>query len=270
MPQTPSSSPLCQLWAKHLQKHAYSIISRHLGSWPVEVHSLYGHTAAVASVVYSPDGSHIVSGSVDKTIRVWNVTTGQCVAGPFQGHTEMVTSVAYSPDGSHIVSGSLDKTIRVWNATTGQCVANLFQGHTENVTSIAYSPSGNHIVSGSDDKTIRVWNATTGQCVAGPFQGHTSHVTSVVYSPDGDHIISGSYDNSIKVWKTRELFSLGDIAEQGGWILSANGACYGWIPPWSLSSFALPVHSLVISQYSIHQHDMDYSLFGESWASCWK
>ena len=63
--------------------------------------------------------------------RIWNPTTGQCIAGPFQGHTEGVKSVAYSPDGSHIVSGSKDNTIRVWNPTTmaGQCIAGPFQDH---------------------------------------------------------------------------------------------------------------------------------------------
>jgi len=75
---------------------------------------LHGHTDPVTSVAYSPDGTHIVSGSWDNTIRVWNATTGQCVAGPFQEHTSSVPSVAYSPDGTHIVSGSDPCSIRVW------------------------------------------------------------------------------------------------------------------------------------------------------------
>jgi WD40 repeat protein len=92
-----------------------------------------GHTSFVTSVAYSPDGSHIVSGSRDSTIRVWNPTTGQCIAGPFQGHMEGVHSVAYSPDGSHIVSGSGDHTIRVWDLSTGQCIATLIQAYKADV-----------------------------------------------------------------------------------------------------------------------------------------
>ena len=80
----------------------------------------------VLSVAYSPDGTHIVSGSEDKTIIVWNATTSQLLAGPFQGHTAIVSSVAYSPDGTHIVSGSEDKTIMVWDAITGQLMAGPF------------------------------------------------------------------------------------------------------------------------------------------------
>jgi WD40 repeat protein len=85
-----------------------------------------GHTDSVNSVAFSPDGQHIVSGSDDKTIRVWNAMTGETVAGPFTGHTDWVMSVAFSPDGQHIVSGSGDQTICVWNAMTGETVAGPF------------------------------------------------------------------------------------------------------------------------------------------------
>ena len=156
MPQTPSSSLLCKLWVDHLQKHAL-IISGQPPSWPVAVCTLQGHTGPVTSVTHSPDGRHIVSGSSDKTIRVWNAITGESVAGPFLGHEDWVWSVAYSPDGRHIVSGSSDKTIRVWNAITGESVAGPFQGHTGFIRSVAFSPDGRHIVSGSSDKTIRIW-----------------------------------------------------------------------------------------------------------------
>jgi len=67
--------------------------------------------SAVYAVAFSPDGTHIVSGSNDKTIQVWDAQTGTTVAGPFHGHTREVTSVAFSPDGTNIVSGSWDNTI---------------------------------------------------------------------------------------------------------------------------------------------------------------
>ncbi|KAN0085996.1 Quinonprotein alcohol dehydrogenase-like superfamily [Tylopilus felleus] len=229
-----------------------------------------GHTNSILSVAYSPDGSHIVSGSWDNTIRAWdlNASTGQCVTGPFQGHTYSVSSVAYSPDGSHIVSGSWDNTIRVWNASTGQCVAGPFQGHTDSVLSVAYSPDGSHVVSGSSDNTIMVWNASTGQCVAGPFQGHTYSVSSVAYSPAGSHIVTVSSDLSIKMWRTQNLVFFDALSFDKHWVLSSNGALFGWIAPWNINSY-LPIHSLIISSNRIYQADVDISLFGESWISCW-
>ena len=155
MPQTPTSSPLCKLWVGHLQKHV-SMTTGDLNGWPAEIHNLQGHTDVVQSVAYSPDGKYIVSGSDDKTIRVWDATTGETVAGSFQKHTEGVNSVTYSPNGKYIASSSSDSTIRVWDVTIGETVAGPFQGHTEKVNYVVYSPDGKHIVSGSDDKTIRV------------------------------------------------------------------------------------------------------------------
>ena len=87
--------------------------------WPLALQQLKGHDDCVQSVAFSPDGSRIVSGSYDKTIRVWDASTGIEMLPPLRGHDDYVRSVAFSPDGSKIVSGSFDKTIRVWDASTG-------------------------------------------------------------------------------------------------------------------------------------------------------
>jgi WD40 repeat protein len=91
-------------------------------------------------VAFSPDGKCIVSGSSDKTIRVWNADSGAVISGPFEGHTNSVMSVAFSPDGKRIVSGSSDKTIRVWNADSGGVVSGPFAGHTPSVMSVGLLP----------------------------------------------------------------------------------------------------------------------------------
>ncbi|KAF8965897.1 hypothetical protein BDZ97DRAFT_1995357 [Flammula alnicola] len=171
--------------------------------WPSAAIGIWKTDSKVLSVAFSPDGTCIVSGGDDGTIRVRDARTGDTVAGPFKGHTNSVWSVAFSPDGTHIVSGSEDQTIRVWDARTGDTVAGPFKGHTSSVWSVAFSPDGMHIISGSEDQTIRVWDARTGDTVAGPFEGHTNSVWSVAFSPDGTRIVSGSKDQTIRVWDAR-------------------------------------------------------------------
>ncbi|MDE2827370.1 MAG: hypothetical protein OXL40_08695 [Bacteroidota bacterium] len=77
-----------------------------------------GHASSVNSVVFSPDGTQLVSGSYDDTIRLWDVATGQEVRR-FEGHRDWVNSVVFSPDGAQLASGSDDDTIRLWDVATG-------------------------------------------------------------------------------------------------------------------------------------------------------
>ncbi|CCA76412.1 hypothetical protein PIIN_10405, partial [Serendipita indica DSM 11827] len=117
--------------------------------------SLQGHQERVCDVKFSPDDSRIISGSLDKTIRVWDVDTGQALGEPLRGHEGPVFAVGLSPDGSQIVSGSADGTIRLWDVDTGQPLGEPLRGHEGFVFAVEFSPDGSQIVSGSEDKTIR-------------------------------------------------------------------------------------------------------------------
>ena len=110
LPFSPSNSVL----AKSLIERFAGIAQVAVGQqddWPRNQQVFQGHTFSVNTVAFSPDGRHIVSGSGDKTIRLWDAQTGVQVGNPLQGHTNFVNSVAFSPDGRHIVSGSADGTI---------------------------------------------------------------------------------------------------------------------------------------------------------------
>jgi WD40 repeat protein len=162
-----------------------------------ESHRLKGHSASILSVVFSPDGQIIASGSEDGTIRLWNLD-GNSIRPPFQYHAGWVFSVAFSPDGQLIASGSSDKTIRLWDLD-GNPIGKPFEGHSASVRSVAFSPDGQTIVSGSDDRTIRLWDLD-GNPVGVPFQGHRNSILSVAFSPDGQVIASGSADETIRLW----------------------------------------------------------------------
>ena len=209
LPFSPSTSVMARCLTKNFPEIAQVAVGK-LDDWPRSQHVLQGHTDWVKSVAFSPDGRHIVSGSDDSTIRVWDAQTGVQVGSSLQGHTGWVNSVAFSSDGRHIVSGSYDRTIRVWDAQTGVQVGNSLQGHTQVVKSVAFSPDGRHIVSGSNDRTIRVWDAQTGVQVGSSLQGHTQAVNSVAFSSDGRHIVSGSYDRTIRVWDAQTGVQVGN------------------------------------------------------------
>ncbi|KAG8810333.1 hypothetical protein FRC18_004117, partial [Serendipita sp. 400] len=128
--------------------------------WSATLNILSGHIEGVVSVGWSADGRRIVSGSKDKTVRIWDAETGQQHGPSLEGHDGAVHSVAFSPDGRRIVSGSKDKTVRIWDAETGQQHGPSLEVW---VHSMAFSPDSRWIVFGSYDKTVRIWDVETGQ-----------------------------------------------------------------------------------------------------------
>jgi WD40 repeat protein len=159
--------------------------------------TLRGHSDGVFGVAFSPDGKQIVSGSDDKTIKVWDAQAGTEVMS-LRGHENRVGPVSFSPDGRQIISGSMDNAIKVWDATSGAELMTL-RSHTNWIWSVGFSPDGKRIISASQDKTIKVWDAATGAELMS-LAGHEGPVLSAGFSPDGKHIVSGSEDKTIKVW----------------------------------------------------------------------
>ncbi|KZP10837.1 WD40 repeat-like protein [Athelia psychrophila] len=209
LPFAPTLSLVSQ---KYLPKHPSTIHlkSGSVQSWPAALKTLEGHKDTVRAVAYSPDGSHIASGSSDETIRIWDAETGEAVGEPLRGHSSHILAIVYSPDGAYIVSGSSDNTIRIWDAETGESVGEPLRDHTGAIWAIAYSPDGRHIVSGSGDKTLRIWDVETREVVGEPLKGHTGIISSVAYCPDGTHIVSGSYDKMLRIWDAETGKAVGE------------------------------------------------------------
>jgi len=165
--------------------------------------TLSGHEDIIWSMSYSPDGTRIVSGGEDKTVRVWNAITGTEIMtlrghGDYPDYPELspVSSVAFSPDGELIASGSWDSTVKIWNAGTGVEVMTL--RHSYGVGGVAFSPDGKRLAV-ADDSTIRIWDVATGDELQ-VLWGHEDITLSVAFSPDGRRIVSGSKDDTVRIW----------------------------------------------------------------------
>ena len=122
-----------------------------------------GHTRKVMAVDWSPNGSKVVSGAQDNTVRVWSIppmnqsaTLDGTSLLVYRGHSDWVLAVAWSPDGSKIASAGRDQTVQVWDATSGKLLF-TYRGHTAPVNSLAWSLDSKFIASASDDQTVQVW-----------------------------------------------------------------------------------------------------------------
>ena len=109
-------------------------------------------------MAFSPDGTRVLTGSVDQTARLWETSTGRLLS-TLQGHTDWVRSMAFSPDGTRVLTGSRDQTARLWETSTG-CLLSTLQGHTSwwRSVSVAFSPDGKLIITRDKDRVL-FWSA---------------------------------------------------------------------------------------------------------------
>jgi len=187
---------------------------------PPPKHIFEGHENDVTTFVFLHDNVHIVSGSVDGTMRKWDCETGLLVGEPWEGKGGPICALALSPDGKTMACGREDGSVQRWN-TDGEMNEDVWMGHSESVQSVSWSPSGGHIASGSDDGTILIRKADSGKVEVGPIETKQRAVDSLAYSPSGDRIASGGGGNTICIWdsNTSELL-VGPIKDLGIWVTS--------------------------------------------------
>jgi len=146
----------------------------------IQMAILSGHSDSVGSIVFSPDGTSLVSGSDDKTIKLWDMQTGGVVK-TFQGHTKAVCSVSISADCTTIASGSRDDIIRLWNIQTGECHQITMQ--YDQVIQVFFSPlDPKLLISESGDK-IWQWDIDSQKIVS------KSDGCCIAFSLDGTQLV---------------------------------------------------------------------------------
>ncbi|MGA7330007.1 MAG: hypothetical protein WBX25_37365, partial [Rhodomicrobium sp.] len=116
--------------------------------FPVKIVLQLGHSGYVNAVAFSPNGRSALSGSLDRTLKLWDGASGRELK-TFQGHLDAVLSVAFSPDGRSALSGSRDNTLKLWDVVSGRELK-TFQGHSDGVYSVTFSPDGRSALSGSN------------------------------------------------------------------------------------------------------------------------
>ena len=228
--QSPIAMKMCPLFANSL-----SVVNGRMRNWPAMLLALEGHEGGVNSVAFSADGTRIVSGSFDKTIRVWDAGTGKSVMEPLRGHKGRVNSVAFSADGTRIVSGSDDNTIRVWDAHTGKSATEPLRGHLGGVKSVTFSADGTRIVSGSNDKTIR-----------------------------SDTAIDSYYFAFLDGRGVPTFCPNSKLNRDDGWLYDANGNILFWVPPMNRAGLYYPQTTMVIGVQAT-QIDLSRFMHGEHW-----
>lgn len=182
-------------------------------TWKTE-HTFTSHSDIIKSVAIHPDGQIFASCSLDQTIKVWNLTTGELLENLTE-HSGGVTCVTFSSDGQTLASSSAnpDGTIKLWDTQTWQLKRTLKGDDwvVLSVWSIALTPNGKTLVSGHHaDSTVKVWNLETGE-LRHTLRGHVWAINSVAIAPDGNIMASGSFDSNIKLWNLhtgRELRNL--------------------------------------------------------------
>jgi WD40 repeat protein len=158
--------------------------------------TLGGHSDWVHSLAISPDGRTLASGSFDKTIKLWQLSTGQLIH-TLSKHSKGVLCVAISPDGKTLASGSFDETIKLWRLDTGELIDTL-KGHSSSVRSLAISPDSQTLISGSFDETIKLWRLDTGEFL-GNLTKTAGQVAAIALSRDGQTLASGGSDGLISL-----------------------------------------------------------------------
>ncbi|XP_063357889.1 uncharacterized WD repeat-containing protein alr3466-like [Cydia amplana] len=164
--------------------------------------TLMTHVLPLTNVAFDKTGERCLSGSYDRTCKVWDVESGSELA-TLTGHQNVVYSVSFNfPACDRVITGSFDKSAKIWEPSTGECLATLW-GHNGEVVAAQFSPKGDHAATGSMDHTAKLYDVRTGDELH-TYTGHTAEVIALQFDPnEGRRLITGSFDGTISIWDTR-------------------------------------------------------------------
>lgn len=182
--------------------------------------TIEGHAEAVISVAFSPTGSHLASGSGDKTVRFWDVNT-ETPHFICKGHKHWVLSIAWSPDGKKLASGCKNSQVIIWDPHSGKQVGRTLVGHKQWITWLCWeplhlNPECRRLASSSKDSTVKIWDVILGTCLV-TLSGHLQSVTCVKWGGTG-LLYTSSQDRTVKVWRAKDGVLCRTLQGHGHWV----------------------------------------------------
>ncbi|EPS38544.1 hypothetical protein H072_7653 [Dactylellina haptotyla CBS 200.50] len=165
--------------------------------WGPLIQTLEGHQNQVNALAFSPVGDIIASGSSDKTIMLWNTTTGQ-LQQTLKGHRDPILWLSFSYKGEILASGSKDGTIKMWDVTTGQLERTLTGHRATGLSALSFAPNNNTLASGSDDGISILYDNTTDWPVY-TLRGKIEPIISLLFSPSGNILVTASITEA-RLW----------------------------------------------------------------------
>jgi len=179
--------------------------------------SKHQHSQPVTALVLSQDGSILVSGSADKTVKIWFLTQN-IEPITLSGFASEITALAISPDSQYVAIASLDNNIRLRRLTDGKLLRSIPVNGS--VASLNISPDGRWLAMGGFNHEITIWNLETGENEK-TLQNHTELVSGIRFLPDSRYLLSTSWDGSIKLWHLDD-FSVKTIGKHQDAVLSCD------------------------------------------------
>jgi WD40 repeat protein len=156
-----------------------------------------GHRGQVRSVAIAPNGKMLASCGMDKTIRIWNLSTGQLLH-TLNGHQDCVHAIAVSPDNQTVASAGEDGTIRLWDGVAGKELHTL-QAPCRYVRYLVFSPDGKTVAAAIEQGIVTLWEVKTGRLLRS-FTAGAGDCWSVAFSTDGRTLASGHHDGLVRLW----------------------------------------------------------------------